>query len=171
MNLKDKINAESMDTPVILLYREGLFWKAYEQSAMRFVKEIRNYKLQKKYVKALTGDVVSLGFPDSRLKDLLVGKEFVQMDEARISVCANECFTREAFDCWKSEIVSPDSQPQVANPAEANKKIESPHKSFPVASSATEKQVIAQLMAFSVETASPLQCMMLISELQTRLKQ
>lgn len=168
MNLKDKINAESMDEPVILLYREGLFWKAYEQSAMRFVKEIRNYKLQKKHVKALAQDVVSLGFPDSRLKDLLKGKDFNQVDEGCISVKAQACGSREAFEAWKAEIVPVDA-PASAGTAPAIQPVSAEQN--PVGMNQAECEVIARLRAFSVETSSPLQCMMLISELQTRLKQ
>ena len=45
MNLKEKIETEQQEQPVIFLYMEGMFWKAYEQSAMRFTKEVKAYKL------------------------------------------------------------------------------------------------------------------------------
>lgn len=60
MNLKEKIETEQQEQPVIFLYMEGMFWKAYEQSAMRFAKEVKAYKLQKRFVKAVNGEVVSM---------------------------------------------------------------------------------------------------------------
>ena len=41
MNLKEKLEAEQQDEPLVLLYMEGMFWKAYEQSAMRFTNYVK----------------------------------------------------------------------------------------------------------------------------------
>lgn len=85
MNLKEKIDAEQQDKPLVLLYMEGMFWKAYEQSAMRFTKEIKAYKLQKRFFKNVNSEVVSLGFPDGSLQEVLKGREFTRINEKQIS--------------------------------------------------------------------------------------
>lgn len=62
MNLKDKLEAELQNEPLIFLYMEGMFWKAYEQSAMRFTKDVKSYRLQKRFVKIVNSEIVSMGF-------------------------------------------------------------------------------------------------------------
>lgn len=62
------IGKETKNTDCIHLYKEGLFWKAYQQSAYRinhlpFVE----YKVIKKYVKAVGQEVISIGFPSLNL--------------------------------------------------------------------------------------------------------
>lgn len=159
MNLKDKIEAESTNDAIVFLHKEGMFWKAYEWSAMRFVKEIKAYKLLKRYIKTLKTDIVSLGFPSHSLEDVLSGKEYTQIDDHLVSVKTEFVYSLEEFEEWKSLI------PLIEDTAATG----IPH----VPSSgltATEREVINQLMSFSVKTASPIQCMMLVSNLQVLLK-
>lgn len=89
MNLKNKLEAERQDEPLILLYMEGIFWKAYEQSAMRFAKEVKAYKLQKRFIKTVNREVVSMGFPNSSLQEVLKGWEFVRMNDKQRLVLLN----------------------------------------------------------------------------------
>jgi hypothetical protein len=51
----------------IQLYKHGVFWTAYEQSAYCIWKE-KGYKVSCKFVKYMKRNIVSLGFPDSALK-------------------------------------------------------------------------------------------------------
>lgn len=44
MTSKDFIRAEAENTDRIILYREGLFWKAYERSAFAVCTQIRLYE-------------------------------------------------------------------------------------------------------------------------------
>lgn len=104
MNLKEKIDAEQQDRPLVLLYMEGMFWKAYEQSAMRFTKEIKAYKLQKRFFKNVNSEVVSLGFPDGSLQDVLKGREFTRINEKQISFFLNTAFTADEFEDWKKAL-------------------------------------------------------------------
>lgn len=89
MNLKDKIDAERQDEPLILLYMEGMFWKAYEQSAMRFTKEVKAYKLLKRFVKTVNSNVVSMGFPDGSLEEVLKGRAFTRVNDKLVSFCVD----------------------------------------------------------------------------------
>jgi hypothetical protein len=50
------ITEEEMNINCIHLYKEGSFWKAYEQSAYLFVKHIKNYRTRlRHYIKVSTG--------------------------------------------------------------------------------------------------------------------
>lgn len=62
----EKVEASSRDR--ILLHKEGAFWKAYEQSAMKVYECIRHCMLKRKKIKTVGHDVVSAGFPLSSLE-------------------------------------------------------------------------------------------------------
>ena len=47
----------------ILLYKEGVFWVAYEQSAY-YIAQYKGYKPTKKYFKNINQTIVSVGFPN-----------------------------------------------------------------------------------------------------------
>ena len=53
----------STDKIIFTLYREGLFYKCYNEDAMVFVKNVREYKVSNKFVKAVAADVYSIVFP------------------------------------------------------------------------------------------------------------
>ena len=168
MRLKEKINAETKTEPFVFLHREGLFWKVYEWSAMRFDKEIRSYKLQKRFIRTVDQDVVSLGFPDSKLKDLLVDKTFEEITPAYIKVTVSQTYDEETFNQWKAEvplikddISSSSSIGQTSSPTlPATVAIDLPD---------AERNVLESLRSFRVETSTPLECLLFISELKKKL--
>ena len=64
MTSKDFIEAEAGNNGSIILYREGLFWKAYEKSAYAVCTQIKPLKAIKRRLKSLGGgEIVSVGFP------------------------------------------------------------------------------------------------------------
>lgn len=153
MTLSEKIAKEQVQNTSVFLYREGLFWKAYEYSAFLFVQHIRAYRAQKKHVKILKQDVVSLGFPDCALDDVLKDRESERIDEKCIEIKADfPIIKEEEFEQWKVVTESRTQQ---------TKKLEE------VAIS--DHSVLSRLRTFRVESASPLQCMLFISELQKEL--
>lgn len=65
----------------ILLYREGIFYRAYEYSAYYFHQYIRpTYRLHKRYYRVIGQDMVYLGFPCEVLPQLLHGMSDVSQD-------------------------------------------------------------------------------------------
>ena len=65
MTLKEKINQSAKLTQFIL-FKEGLFYKCYNEDAMVFVKNMKEYKVNEKFVKSLREDYNSAGFPEAR---------------------------------------------------------------------------------------------------------
>lgn len=64
MEIKEKIEISA--NPIKLtLFKEGIFYKCYNEDAMVFYKNIKEYKISPKYIKALKTTVLSLGFPKS----------------------------------------------------------------------------------------------------------
>ena len=63
----------------IVLFKETLFCKAYEESAWQFCMLIRAYKPIKQYIKKVKKEMVSIGFPVSileNIKNLAKEKEY-----------------------------------------------------------------------------------------------
>jgi hypothetical protein len=67
MSIKEIRDIESGNVDTIYLYREGLFWGAYDVSAFLFVTYIKEYRAIKKYYKVVQDDVVYVGFPHTNL--------------------------------------------------------------------------------------------------------
>lgn len=74
MTSRELIAAEANNTDRIALYREGLFWKAYERSAYALCTQVRAFKPTRKILKTLAGgDIVSIGFPTHAADRILAG--------------------------------------------------------------------------------------------------
>ena len=74
MTSKDFIRAEAENTDRIILYREGLFWKAYERSAFAVCMQVRPFKPTKRSLKTLGGgELISIGFLSSTEDRVLDG--------------------------------------------------------------------------------------------------
>ncbi len=105
MTSRDFITAEASNTDRIILYREGLFWKAYERSAYALCSQIRPLKPTRKVLKVLDGgDLISVGFPTATESAFLSGLE--RLDEApdRLVVAAPQPIDDEAFAAWKASV-------------------------------------------------------------------
>jgi hypothetical protein len=62
MTISEKIDNSANHTR-FTLYKEGLFYKCYNEDAMVFVKNVKDYKGSEKFVKSVGAAVYSIGFP------------------------------------------------------------------------------------------------------------
>jgi hypothetical protein len=62
MKIKEILEIESNNGGVINLFLEGIFWKAYEQSAYLFSANVEAFAINKKMIKNVQKEIVSLGF-------------------------------------------------------------------------------------------------------------
>ena len=72
MKVKEILEIENANTGSINLFKEGICWKVYEKSAWRFVKNIRDYRVLRKYVKTVKQDIAYLVVPGSVLPEILL---------------------------------------------------------------------------------------------------
>lgn len=181
MNCKLIVEQESQNTSEIRLYREGLFWKAYERSAYAFYTRVKPFKLTKRYVKLLSDELVSLGFPASQLTVLFPADRIsLQTDE---QVCIRtEPIDVDAFPAWKAGIA--------LMPAGNGKKTEQAAKQdmppacriqaappvcavtpfLPDVDETAAKQVVLKLMDYNLADSTPMETMQFVSELKMLLK-
>ena len=149
MTIKEKLNLTS-DRKEICLFKEGAFWIAYEQSCY-MVSQLKPLKLTKKLVKTTGGEVVSAGFPDSALEKIVLQGEVVERNETFLALNTAQAVDKEVFEAWKSNI------PLRIPPA--GKEIE------PKALTLTDT-LIEQLRKFNLSNATPIACMVFLSELK-----
>lgn len=69
MTIQEKINFAAQPYK-LFLFKEGMFYKLYNQNAMWFVDQIKAYKVNNKFVKTVNQNVYSIGFPVSSLQQI-----------------------------------------------------------------------------------------------------
>ena len=105
MTSKELIREEADNTDRIVLYREGLFWKAYERSAFAVCTQIRPFKPTKRSLKTLDGgEIVSIGFPSSAEERVLAGFERLETAQERMVLAAARPIVAAEFEAWKTSV-------------------------------------------------------------------
>ena len=85
MNTKEKIALAAQNNK-LYCFKEGMFFKVYNQNAMWFTQHIKVYKINSKFVKTVNQQVFSIGFPQSLvLENLLVSqnKALLKIEETQ----------------------------------------------------------------------------------------
>ena len=72
MTVKEILEIENANTGCINLFKEEICWRVSEKSALRFIKNIREYRVFRKYVKAVKQDIAYLVVPESTLPEILL---------------------------------------------------------------------------------------------------
>ena len=116
MKIEEILKYEAANRNSIYLFKEGIFLRAYEQSAMRFVEYIADFHVFKKHFKIVNADVCYLGFPYKSFSALFEKKGIANFSETSKFVVVNGCPSRQDFAEWKRNIQLPtadDIRPQV----------------------------------------------------------
>lgn len=105
MTSREFIAAETGNTDRIILYREGLFWKAYERSAFALCSQVRPLKPTRKVLKSLNGgDLISVGFPSASETATLGDLAVIERSDDRLTVAVKRSIDEREFATWKSSI-------------------------------------------------------------------
>lgn len=103
MTSQDFIRAEAENTDRIILYKEGLFWKAYERSAYILCMQVRPFKPTKKSLKSLDGGhIVSVGFPWKHEQKHIGALERLESGDERLTLAAASAIDPADFEAWKA---------------------------------------------------------------------
>ena len=103
MTSQDFIRAEAENTDRIILYKEGLFWKAYERSAYILCTQVRPFKPTKKSLKSLGGGhIVSVGFPWKHEQKHIGTLERLESGAERLTLAAAAAVDPADFEAWKA---------------------------------------------------------------------
>ena len=97
MTILDKVTLQQQDTTKIFLFKEGLFYKAYNEGA--FLLKDKNYKVAVKKIKSIENEVLSIGFPISVLEKLKENRQPEEYDNY-CSLQSNIVFSLLLYEEW-----------------------------------------------------------------------
>ncbi|MBD8347735.1 hypothetical protein [Dysgonomonas sp. HGC4] len=144
--------------PWIFLYREGIFWKAYQQSAYRVLQRKPGFRLKKKFVKAVSCEVVSLGFPDETLERIFNTEEIENAGEKMICIQDND-IDMQAYREWFDAVPLSEQKENVAPPQPELIYIN------------TQDTVLKKIREFPIEQSTPIDCMIFLVSVRKELKE
>ena len=110
MTIAEKIQC-SADKTKLTLFKEGLFFKCYNEDAMVFTQRVRIYKVNGKNVKSVGDAVFSLGFPVSEVaKGNLslasvsekIGANGFEESDGNIVFSLNDIGIKKNYETWKN---------------------------------------------------------------------
>lgn len=115
----------------LVLYKEGIFWMAYEQSAY-FVAQRKGYTPVKKFYKNIEREIVSVGFTriDEFLSELSSAGNSISIDKQLpncIEIVLDKDIDTHDFELWKANLQQKGKQ------QDTKSDIENMIKSFPLA--------------------------------------
>lgn len=154
MGIKDIFEYEKINTSTIRLYKEGIFYKAYDKSAYAFISQIHPYTAKIKYYKIIGENVVSIGFPQSAIEKFSAHFDSKVEEDKSLTIECEE-IDSTAFENWKSTIPITETKERTQIVGAT------------VSPSALE--VIDMIKSYPLESKSPMECMMFISELKQRI--
>lgn len=95
----------------IVLYPEGLFYKAYERSAFACVSRVSPFKPSKKHIKYCARDMVSVGFPAAVLPKYFPAAPRPLAD-GRVVIALTDRIDPTACEMWKASLPLKERQPR-----------------------------------------------------------
>ena len=161
----------------IRLYKEGIFWVAYEQSAY-YVWQKKGYKATKKMIKTLGKEIVSVGFPPSSYKTFKhTINTVLEKDEEYFKVFSlDKAIDMEAFQRWKDNL--PLTPSKGGGDERNNLYSESPSQMAGIClytpsppplegvGGRLENEIFYKLYDFPLENKTPMECMVFLSEIK-----
>jgi len=158
MTISEKLTKEKGNS--VHLYKEGVFWVAYEKSAFA-LSCYKSLKITKKHIKSINEEIVRVGFPPSvlpffysKLGEPMVTEDFyIQIDLTNI-------IQSEEFESWKSEykIESAPLQPKVE-----------PKPDFEELT-ISENHILRLISSYPLAEKTPLETMMFVGEMKQLIK-
>ncbi len=155
MGSKEILESEQENLDRIVLYREGLFWKAYERSAYIVYMQVKEFAVTKKSLKVLGGEcLVSLGFPSKYEEKYMSGLTVETEEENRKVFLARSEIEVGDFEEWKVGL------PLV----EGTRGKERGCSGSDVMGGVSP--VVEELKRFNLAESTPMECMLFISRLK-----
>ena len=106
MTYKERIDKEDRNHNCLILYKEGIFFKAYEQSAYVFYTRIAPFQLKVKTLKDVEQPYITLGFPQSQQEKYLSGLKIIEENPEYLIAELPEPINKDAFVSWKLGVLA-----------------------------------------------------------------
>lgn len=143
----------------IRLIRCGEFYRAYGRSAWYYVSIYNNYKVVRKFIKAINDDIYYIGFPCTAFSDNTQGAESKSMPfgvDVKVSDEMMAKLTDEDYEKWKTTVETvPSSRADM--------------HALPLMGADAEREVIRRIRDFNLESHTPIECMTMVAACRTLL--
>lgn len=112
MTIAEKIKI-SADKKCFTFFKEGLFYRCYNEDAMIFVQSVKNYKVNSKFIKSANEIIYNVGFPVSEVEKGNMSLSFISDRICATSIEVNEKYIvfslpkevlKQGYLGWKSLI-------------------------------------------------------------------
>lgn len=153
--IQDKTILQSQNPSKVFLFKEGIFYKAYNQGA--YLMRQKNYKVNVKKIKNIENEVVSIGFPITVFEALKY--DFAIQDFESYS-CFNpkEVFDDDEFQNWYDETISIEHN--------ETKSVNQQKNGLDTSSS---NEIIQQIKNYPLANKTPMEVFVWIAGLQSKL--
>tara|TARA_R110000737_G_scaffold352539_2_gene398962 strand:- start:445 stop:918 length:474 start_codon:yes stop_codon:yes gene_type:complete len=153
MKISEIVSLEQ-DNNSIILHKDGIFWRAYELSAYRFVTSIKEYNVLCKFYKNIKQDVVYMGFPISYMDTIA---ELCRVKgysiEQRVNSIYVACHTdMVGYEDWKINIVQTETKSEIEDSRDMNK-----------------NEILSDIIAYPLATKTPMEAQQFLYDIQLRL--
>lgn len=156
MTSKEILEQEKENIGTIVLYSEGLFWKAYERSAYALVSQVKPFKPTRKVLKNLGGgDIVSVGFLQKDEQKYMGSLRCTERGEKIVRYECEKPVAEEDFTAWKSSLPAAACAASVCATTQAE---------------ATSAKILSLLLGFDLANSTPVECQLFLSNLKKLLK-
>jgi hypothetical protein len=162
MTLLEKTQKSSANNK-FTLFKEGLFYKCYNEDAMVFTEKVKKYKVSARFIKTVGSQVLSVGFPLA-----VGGKNNLTLDTIALAVDAISFLEREMsvvfilknkdlhdYPRFKESILASVNEPLVAKNNTARCSLSS--------------KIEQKIQEFDLVNSSPMQCILFVQELKKML--
>lgn len=163
MTLLEKINNSASST-LFTLYKEGLFYKCYNQDAMVFAKHIKPYKIISKYFKNVGAEVSSLGFPASEAEKGKLSFEIMQekLSAVRYDIENDKVIfhlktdLKQDFENWRNNVAMEKDEDYISKPEITNN----------ISDQVYYIEIIAMIKQFDLANSTPMEGLSFIQQLK-----
>jgi hypothetical protein len=138
----------------VRLYKEGVFWIAYEQSAY-LISLVKALKPTKKLVKKLGKEVISVGFPDSSLEKIISLFALKERNGTLVVMETDSPCDEIAYRQWKDQTETTIPVPAAVAPQQTTGR-----------ETGRDLSVTERLLSFDIGNSTPMQCFVFLNELQ-----
>jgi len=162
MDIKEKLEF-CTDKTRFTLFKEGIFYKCYNEDAMVFVQKIRAYKISSKFIKTVGTEVLSLGFPASEIE-----KENLNLHSISESIEAASYIEKPYGIIFSLKEDIKQNYPEFFEKIQKSKNIvEEKQLEY---NKTTNDLLVKMIQEFDLANSTPMQGMVFIQELKNQLK-
>lgn len=163
MGISEKLQCSS-NIRTLKLFKEGLFYKCYNQDAMVFAKLVKPYRVSVKYIKSVGAEVLSLGFPASEVSrgnltlEMLceaLGATNYEGEGENVTFHLKED-VKQNYESWRDAIVMESTAQYNSKPSSCETSISEPYNT----------ELVAMIKNFDLANSTPMQGLNFIQQLK-----